>query len=144
MTAVPLSEAARALGISPSQLRREIAAGAPVARPGRRGPGGAALVVIADVERWRSRQSNVDTIMRDIGEVLVDVFRRDGGLGEPAHRSLAITDARAAALLLAVYERTARRFTGCDARQLPPALMQAVENAHAMRVLPHSPHDSEQ
>ncbi|WP_162434816.1 helix-turn-helix domain-containing protein [Pseudoxanthomonas koreensis] len=53
MTGLTLREAARALGISPRTLRRWLSAGAPVARRGRRGTGGAALIDPHAVLAWR-------------------------------------------------------------------------------------------
>jgi hypothetical protein len=54
MTAVPLPVAARVLGIAPRTLTRWLAAGAPAARPGRRGRGGRALVDPAAISAWRA------------------------------------------------------------------------------------------
>lgn len=53
-TALNLVDAARALGVAPVTLRRMIAAGAPVARPGRRGRGGEALLDPAAVKAWQA------------------------------------------------------------------------------------------
>ena len=53
MTALPLTEAAAELGISPPTLRRWLSRGAPQARPGRRGRGGRALVDPRAVAAWR-------------------------------------------------------------------------------------------
>lgn len=54
MTALPLTLAARELGVSSSTLRRWIRAGAPLARRGRRGRGRAALVSVEAVASWRA------------------------------------------------------------------------------------------
>lgn len=51
MTALPLAQAARELGCSPSTLRRHLAAGCPHVR-GSRGRGHRALVDPADVRQW--------------------------------------------------------------------------------------------
>lgn len=125
-----ITDAARELGISPSQLRRDIAAGAPVQRPGGRGRGRGALVVVADVKAWRERSAPAFYIA-GLERALRDVLTRDGGLGEPAHVSLGIPRARAATLLLAAYERAYRKFTDRDAPTLPAELEQY---AHDMRV----------
>jgi hypothetical protein len=52
--ALPLLDAAHALGVSASTLRRWIAEGAPVARRGRRGRGRSTLVQVAAVTAWRA------------------------------------------------------------------------------------------
>ena len=52
--AVPIRDAARALGVPPITLRHWIAAGAPVARRGGRGRGNCTLVAPAAVRAWRS------------------------------------------------------------------------------------------
>lgn len=49
-----IEQAAAALGVSVSSLRRDISQGAPVARRGRRGCGGAALVSVEAVAAWRA------------------------------------------------------------------------------------------
>jgi hypothetical protein len=58
---LPLAEAAQVLGVSRATLKRLIAAGAPQARRGRRGRGGAALVIPAHVAAWRGSAAAADT-----------------------------------------------------------------------------------
>lgn len=53
---LPIPEAAQRLGVSPTTLRRWIAEGAPVARHGRRGRGGGALLRPSEVAAWRHSQ----------------------------------------------------------------------------------------
>lgn len=60
MAAVPLPQAADALGISVPTLRRWLRRGAPQARRGRRGRGGRALVDVAAVEAWRGSGAAVE------------------------------------------------------------------------------------
>lgn len=52
--AVPIRDAARALGVPPITLRHWIAAGAPVARRGGRGRGNCTLIDVEAVRAWRS------------------------------------------------------------------------------------------
>ena len=56
MSAVPVTAAAAILHISTPTLKRWIAAGAPVARRGRRGRGALTLVDPVAVEAWRASQ----------------------------------------------------------------------------------------
>lgn len=56
MSALPIGEAARALGVSPSTLHRWITNGAPVARRGRRGRGCRTLIDPEAVRAWRQAQ----------------------------------------------------------------------------------------
>lgn len=62
MTARPVPEAARELGISPPTLKRWIRAGAPVARRGRRGRGCRTLVDPEAVDAWRRAQGGEDAL----------------------------------------------------------------------------------
>lgn len=61
--ALPVPQAARVLGTSSATLRRWIAAGAPVARRGRRGRGRATLVDPAAVMAWRRREGGTDALL---------------------------------------------------------------------------------
>lgn len=125
--AVPVVAAARELSCSPATLRRWLRAGAPCVQPGGHGPGRSARVVVADVERWRRGEPGAD-LMQRIGVALVDVLRRDGGEGVPAHRSLNIPRRPAAALLAIAYERIYRAMTGNDAKALPAEIEHAVRD----------------
>ena len=89
MTARPLPEAARALGVSTSTLRRWMQAGAPVARRGRRGRGCRALLDPVAVQAWREgERGDADAALRDlagrlpelIGDAMAEAFR-NGNLG---------------------------------------------------------------
>lgn len=51
--AVPIKQAASVLGVAPATVWRWIGLGCPVARRGRRGRGGGALLIPGDVEAWR-------------------------------------------------------------------------------------------
>ena len=67
MTARPLPEAARALGVSTSTLRRWVRDGAPVARRGRRGRGCRALVDPVAVQAWREgERGDADDALREL------------------------------------------------------------------------------
>lgn len=71
MTAVPLPEAARALGLSTRQLERDIVAGAPVARRGSRGRGHATLVDVVALEAWRrSRDDRLRMYAAELPELI--------------------------------------------------------------------------
>jgi hypothetical protein len=72
---LPLSVAAAALGISVPRLRRLIAAGAPVARRGRRGRGGAFLVDAEAVRRWQAaggRDARLHAFAADVPRVVAE------------------------------------------------------------------------
>lgn len=62
MSALPVPQAARALGTSTGTLRRWIDAGAPVARRGQRGRGRATLVDPAAITAWRRREGGTDAL----------------------------------------------------------------------------------
>lgn len=66
---LPIAAAAAAAGVSAPTLRRWIAAGAPVARRGRRGRGGAALIDVAAIEAWRGTGASTDALRAFAGEV---------------------------------------------------------------------------
>lgn len=79
---LPLTEAARALGISPGTLRRWLAQGAPVAQRGRRGRGKATLVCPDAIRRWRAASDHdarltkfAGALPELIGKAMADAFR---------------------------------------------------------------------
>ena len=131
MTAVTVRAAALELAVSTETVRRWLREGAPCVKPGGHGPGRAARVEVAALDRWR-RGDHGAQIMERIGVALVDVLRRDAGEGVPAHRTLGIRRAHAAALLAVAFERIYRAVTGDDAPALP------AEIAHAVNDLPNS------
>src|SRR5690606_35936660 len=84
MAALPEREAALALGVSPSTLRRWVAAGCPVARRGRRGRGCQTLFDPVAVLAWREvGRGDVDAALRDLagripellGAALAEAYR---------------------------------------------------------------------
>jgi hypothetical protein len=124
VTAVSIAEASRELDVEPATVRRWLREGAPCARPGGRGPGRGALVVVEDLQRWRERSPEV--VMQKVAAAIVDTLRRDAGEGEPAHRTLGIRAPAAAALLAMAFERIHRAVTGRDAAELPAEIERAV------------------
>lgn len=77
MSALPIDEAARALGVAPSTLRRWIALGAPVARRGRRGRGHVTLIDPEAIEAWRAAKAggdDVDAVLRSLAGALPELL----------------------------------------------------------------------
>jgi hypothetical protein len=123
---VTLKQAQRLLCRSRSTLIRQIQKGAPVAVPGRPGRGGATLVCVACLKAWE-RNGQLTAMPLDLLEVaMLNALRRDGGAGEPLHRTLGIPDRKAAALYLRVFEFFHRGLVGSDARDLPNSLERLV------------------
>ncbi|MGY0611711.1 hypothetical protein [Luteimonas sp. A501] len=73
MTAVPVPEAASALGVRVGTVRRWIREGAPVVRTGRRGRGCAALVDPEAVQAWR-QAGDRETAVLEVAAALPDVL----------------------------------------------------------------------
>ena len=125
--------AARELGISKAQLWRWIAQGAPVVRERR-----PMLVDVAELQRWR-QGANGD-VLGKLETALLDVMRRDAGIdGRTAAAMIGIDDARAAALLLAAYDRACVAITGREPREpFSPAINAlrtiAAAKSHDMRL----------
>lgn len=72
-----LGPAAEALGVAPSTLRRWTRQGAPVARRGRRGRGGAARYDVDAIRRWqRLQRSDVAIAAVDLPRVIADAVCR--------------------------------------------------------------------
>lgn len=97
MNAVPIPDAARALGISPATLRRWIRRGCPVAVRGRRGRGLATLVDPGEVRAWRQAGGREAALLA-LASSLPDVLA--GGI-EKAHQLAEGTDKRRLAGILA-------------------------------------------
>mgnify|MGYP001175494123 FL=1 len=107
MNGIPLAQAARALKIHRTTLRRWIAAGCPVVELGEVGRGRGSLVDLAAVRRWKSAQAGGDAVTRDdervlglIAESFVDCLKRDG-----FHHRAQIAEGQAAGFLFLVFER---------------------------------------
>lgn len=98
-----LKQAARELDVSVSCLRRWIDAGAPVARSGRRGRNGAALVAPEAVARWRaSRGVSMDTARKQAAsELAARLPELLAGAFAEAHAAIVGPDKRRAAGYLA-------------------------------------------
>lgn len=107
--AVRITEAATALNKSPATVRRWIRRGAPCARPGEPGRGRGALVVVADLHRWRLGAESTSAAMLDRLAGELRAYHRS-----ERHRIVAIPDAHAAALYVDLFEFVARRI-GIDA-----------------------------
>lgn len=74
---LPIRQAARALSASESTLHRWIAAGAPVARRGRRGRGHVTLIDPAAIEAWRAAKAgadDVDAALRSLAGALPELL----------------------------------------------------------------------
>lgn len=131
MNGITLTEAAKQMNCSAATLRRWVQQGAPTVAPGSVGRGHGALVVPADLQRWRygeANQTGAEEQLELLAQAFEDFFRHDSGIDAPAHRTIGIPDREAAALLIALFEYTARRITGLDLETLPPqiARMRAI------------------
>jgi hypothetical protein len=106
--------AARHLKCAPSTVRRWIAKGAPTVSLGKVGRGNGSLVDVGQLRRYLAGGTGADdaAILQLLATGLMDAYKRDGGLGKPAHRTLGIQDYQAAALLAYVFERCAQALTG--------------------------------
>lgn len=65
-----IDRCAAALEISVAQLRRDLRAGAPQARPGRKGRGGAALLDPLAIAAWRCGSQGVEAFIRGLAAEL--------------------------------------------------------------------------
>ena len=82
MPALPVTEAARELGIRPGTLRRWVAEGCPIVQRGRRGRGCALLVDVDAVRRWRGADQR-DALILSLAQALPGVL---AGTAEEASR----------------------------------------------------------
>lgn len=64
-----IKDAAAELGVSPNTLRRWIKGGAPVARHGRRGFGGAVEVDVGAIRAWRNATGGTDALRAFAGRI---------------------------------------------------------------------------
>ena len=104
--AVSLAEAAKALRLSVRQLRRCLQAGAPCAHRGRPGRGHATLVVVADLEAWRSQRGK----STEAAGIAVDDVVAVLGNAQPA-------------LIAGLIDEELRAATGAHKRDLVAALV---------------------
>jgi hypothetical protein len=110
MPAVPIRQAAQALGKSPATIRRWISDGAPCARPGTAGRGRGALVEVAALERWREAGPAPDyrEFLVKLEPLLSD-YHRSGD-----HKYIGLRDDAARAYLQALYQYVADRLRDPD------------------------------
>ena len=121
---VTVDECAKALNVTSNTVRGWLREGAPRESDGRPGAGCAARVIVSKIAAWRARRFGVSDqshaeILANVAEGLDDVFRRDAGDGLPLHRSIGVSDAKVAAILVAAYQQIHRRITGKEAESLP-------------------------
>lgn len=102
---VTCAEAAAELGVSASQVRRWIQSGAPVARDRR-----PMLVDLEDLRQWRQRQAA--DVLHALAVSMLRAVRCEMADGKSASRLLGIDDRRAAALMLATFDRVHVDLTG--------------------------------
>lgn len=72
---LPIEQAAEVLGLSPGQLRRLVAAGAPCARQGQRGRGRVMLVDPQAVRAWTGASAR-DALVLELASLLPEVLAR--------------------------------------------------------------------
>lgn len=108
--ALPVPEAAEALGVAESTLRRWLREGAPQARRGRRGRGRAALVDVQAVRAWRRAEGGEDALRAlagEIPELLAGAMHQAFTLSDGPHKK-ALAGALAGAWYLAATAVTDR------------------------------------
>jgi len=71
---VPFDQAAHELQVSPAKLRRLLAEGAPQARRGRRGRGGAALLDVPAIQAWRGLAHDPGALPRILASELLEIL----------------------------------------------------------------------
>lgn len=125
------AEAARALKVSESTVRRWVRDGAPSARPGKPGRGNGALLDLGDLARWRARveaPSHTEYLAK-LAAALLNFYRHDSGLDAPAHVTLGIDPRRTAAFLVLAWQYSARQITGSEVTTTPPEIQALEETA---------------
>lgn len=104
--------------MSPAAVRLWVRTGAPCIKRTR-----PLLVDVEALRRWRDSQ-HAD-IAGQLGVALLDVLRRDCGVGVPAHMQLGIPASKAAALLVVAFDRAHAVLVGPEAvRPLPECVRQ--------------------
>jgi hypothetical protein len=108
-----LIEAARALKVDPSTLRRWVAAGCPCLEEGTVGRNHGAILDLDVVSRWRAERHDAVSVQRQnadllaiIASALIDSLKRDG-----AHKRVDITEGQASGLLALAYKRIWQNLT---------------------------------
>jgi hypothetical protein len=110
---VSIEQAAQHFGVHAETVRRWIRAGAPCLSPGQPGRGHGARLDLLAVARWRGATGDVpDDVLLKVQGALLDVMRRDGGKGVPAHVEVGATREQAAAILTQAYARIQRMLSG--------------------------------
>lgn len=112
-----LAEAALALGISVSTVRRNVREGAPCVSLGAAGRGKGSRVDIDKLRAWRgggeTPQQNDQQVLAAAAKGFYAAFGRDApGHGRPAHAVLGLRDHGAAALYVHVFCCVAQQITG--------------------------------
>jgi hypothetical protein len=125
---VSITQAAKALNVHPSTLRRWIARDCPCLHLGAVGRGKGSLVDLEDVQRWRLKGLSPDVMKRADEDVLALIARSfsDALKRDRAHHRAEIHEARAAGFLALVFERCWLNVTqrGRDEIVLPPEIKQ--------------------
>jgi hypothetical protein len=119
---LPLPAAARELGRPAHTLRSWVRAGAPVVRPGRNGPGGAALVDVDALRSWRARGTDDAPLVRVdesvVARGLLAAFR------EGTHGDLDVTQRQLASVLCMAFAAIVRAVTSHPpAEPWPPEIV---------------------
>ncbi len=126
---VTIPEAARALGVSDSTLRRWLKAGAPVVRRGRKGRGGQTLIDVGAVQAWRGMPGtpvgiSASQVAGLVAKGVEDAFRDADG----PHK------AAAAALMVATWYHVSARILEAmgdpDPDIIPPEVERLLQIAH--------------
>lgn len=103
------NQAARHFKINPATIRRWIAAGCPVIRSGRKGPGQSAILDFQAVEQWRGQSVQAEP---DVNETLQRIAQALHAALEEDHADIraGISREDAAAVLIVAWERLCKTF----------------------------------
>ncbi|MDF0673242.1 MAG: hypothetical protein P0120_02710 [Nitrospira sp.] len=113
---VSLKEAARAIGINVSTLRRDIIAGCPTVELGEVGRGRGSRVDLEEVRRWRARKRGDALAVLEFS--LIQVFK--SGLSE----KIKLEPGKLAYILLKTYEQAHEHVNNEPLIDLPMEMMQ--------------------